>query len=283
MDPNPSSEGVTGRAIRGHLDLRCDLRADGATYISKQSFRAPIHLSKPHVESGALVVHLVNPTAGFFDGDRLDLRVEAGPGTKVVLSTPGASRVHRARGRSPAVCSQHLTVAAGAFMEWIPEPFIPQAGARYHQKTRIELEEGAGLFFFEWISPGRVARGEVFEYDRLRWELDLKVAGKLVARERYDLSPADHSIRALQDRFPQGHYVTVHVAGIPALSWPAEKLDELTGERVYLGHGPLSGGVHVIRALCADSLAARALLAELRRILHEALDRAAPRLGRLNF
>lgn len=281
MEPTPQTPGITGRAIRGHLDLRCDIRPDGATYVSRQSFRAPIHLSKPHVESGSLLVHLVNPTAGFFDGDRLDLRVEAGKGSRVVLSTPGASRVHRARSEEPALCSQHLIVESGAFMEWIPEPFIPQAGARYAQQTKIELAADAGLFFFEWISPGRVARGEVFDYRKLRWEFDLEVAGKLVARERYDLDPTDHSLTALRDRFPAAHYLTAHVAGIPPESWPGESLDALSGEKIYLGHGPLLEGVHMIRALCADSLSARALLADLRSLLYSAAGRPAPRLGRL--
>lgn len=283
MEPISPNQGITGRTIRGHLDLRCDVRPDGVSYLSRQSFRAPIHLSKPHVESGALVVHLVNPTAGFFDGDRLDVRIEAGPGSRVVLSSPGASRVHRARDEAPALCSQHLVVEAGAFMEWIPEPFIPQAGARYHQQTKIELAEDAGLFFFEWLAPGRVARGEIFGYENLRWELDLEVSGKLVARERYDLGPSGHSLTALRERFPAAHYLTVHVAGIPAERWPAEELDALTGEMVYLGHGPLLAGVFMIRALCADSLATRSLLAGLRQLLYRAAGHPAPRLGRLNL
>lgn len=270
-------------AIRGHLDLRCERRADGTTYISRQSFRAPIHLSKPHQESGALVVHLVNPTAGFFDGDRLDLDVEAGAGSSVVLSTPGASRVHRARGSEAAICSQRLIVEEGAFLEWIPEPFIPQAGARYHQQTSIDLAAGAGLLFFEWIAPGRVARGEVFEYESLRWELDLRVGERLVARERYTLDPATHSLAALKQRFPESHYLTVYTSGIVETAWPGERLDELNGEKVYLGHGLLEEGVAVIRAMCADSLAARELLGVLRRVLHEAAGRPVPRLGRLNL
>ncbi|QJE96285.1 urease accessory protein UreD [Luteolibacter luteus] len=283
MEPISQIQGITGRTIRGHLDLRCDLRPDGVTYLSRQSFRAPIHLSKPHVESGALVVHLVNPTAGFFDGDRLDVRVDAGQGSRVVLSSPGASRVHRARGETPAICSQHLTVESGAFMEWIPEPFIPQAGARYHQQTKIELAEDAGLFFFEWIAPGRVARGEIFDYESLRWELDLEVGGKLIARERYNLNPSDHSLTAMREKFPAAHYVTVHVAGITASAWPAEELDALSGEKIYLGHGPLLAGAFMVRALCADSLAARSLLVDLRQILYRASGHSAPRLGRLNL
>ncbi len=240
-----------------------------------------MHLSKAHPDAGALVVQLVNPTAGFFDGDRLDLHVEAGKGSRIVLSTPGASRVHRARGGEAAICSQRLTVEEGAFLEWIPEPFIPQAGARYHQQTHLSLAAEAGLFFFEWIAPGRVARGEAFDYEQLRWELDLEVAGALVVRERYLLDPADHSLAALRERFPAAHYVTAFVAGIAAADWPAEALDTLSGGEAYLGHGPLPGGVHMIRALCADSIRARSLLAELRRLLYAAAGRPAPALGRL--
>jgi urease accessory protein len=277
----PHPPGITGRSIHGHLDLRSDVRADGTPYLSRQSFRAPIHLSKSHVESGALLVHLVNPTAGFFDGDRLDLDVTAGTGSRMILSTPGASRVYRARRETPALCQQHLRVERDAFLEWIPEPFIPQAGARYHQRTVVELEESAGLFFFEWIAPGRVARGEVFAYDRLRWELDLKVAGQLVARERYDLRPGDHSLAALRDKFPAAHCVTAYVAGMAPEVWPAEELDLLGNERVYLGHGPLLGNTHLVRALCADSLAARTLMTGMRQVLYRAAGKPAPRLGRL--
>ncbi len=281
MSISLSEPGISGRAIHGHLDLRSDVRADGTPFLSHQSFRAPIHLSKSHVESGALLVHLVNPTAGFFDGDRLDLDITAGRDSRLVLSTPGASRVHRARSEEPAVCAQHLKVESGAFLEWIPEPFIPQAGARYFQRTEIDLAETAGLLFFEWITPGRVARGEIFTYESLRWELDLRVAGKLVARERFELRSDDHSLTSLRERFPAAHYLTAYVAGIPVEAWPAAQLDALGGDRTYLGHGPLIGGVHIVRALCADSLAARALLADLRQILHEAAEWPMPRLGRL--
>jgi urease accessory protein len=280
MSTSLCSAGITGRSIRGHLDLRSDVRGDGTPYLSRQSFRAPIHLSKAHVESGSLLVHLVNPTAGFFDGDRLDLDVTAGKDSRLVLSTPGSSRVYRARGEMPAVCQQKLTVENGAFMEWIPEPFIPQAGARYFQRTEIQLAENAGLLFFEWIAPGRVARGETFAYESLRWELDLIDRDKLVARERFELTPGNHSLTALRDKFPAAHYVTAYVA-MDGAAWPAAELDALHGERTYLGHGPLLGSVHIVRALCADSLAARALIGELRRVLYQAGRRPKPRLGRL--
>jgi urease accessory protein len=103
----------------------------------------------------------------------------------------------------------------------------------------------------------------------------------LIARERYDLKPEDDSLEALRAKFPAAHYLSVYAAGEMAKCWPAEALDALTGDDVYLGHGPLTGGVYVIRALCRDSLAARKLLETLRPLLYSATAMKPPTLGRL--
>jgi urease accessory protein len=66
-----------------------------------------------------------------------------------------------------------------------------------------------------------------------------------------------------------------------AARWPTDALDALSGDDVYLGHGPLTGGVRVIRALCRDSLAARRLLETLRPLIYSAADRKPPALGRI--
>lgn len=272
---------VSGSALSGHLDLRCEVRPDGVPFISRQSFRAPIHLSKSHVDQGHLVQSIVNPTAGFFDGDHLEVNVEVGPDVRLVLSTPSASRVYRTRSGAAAESVQNFSVQANASLEWIPEPFIPHAGARYMQRMRIDLEASASLLFFDWIAPGRVAMGEVFAYQQLRWELDLFVGEKRIACERYDLKPGDDSLEALKAKFPAAHYLSVYVAGEMGKNWPAEALDALNGDDIYLGHGPLPEGVFVLRALCRDSLAARGLLEKLRPLLYSAAEMKPPALGRI--
>jgi urease accessory protein len=274
-------EAVTGVALHGHLGLCCDVRADGVPFISQQAFRAPIHLSKSHVDHGHLVQSIVNPTAGFFDGDRLEVSVEVKAGAKLVLSTPSASRVYRTRSGQAARNDQSFTVGENAALEWIPEPFIPHAGACYVQHTRVSLHPAASLLFFDWIAPGRVAMGEVFAYERLRWEFDLWLGEDLVARERYDLCPSTDSLEALRVKFPAAHYLSVYAAGELAKNWPTESLDALNSEDTYLGHGPLKGGVQIIRALCRDSLAARRLLETLRPLLYAAASLEPPTLGRL--
>lgn len=272
---------VTGSTLNGHLKLRCENRADGTPIIAQQSFRAPIHLSKSHIDQGHLVQSIVNPTAGFFDGDKLESDIEVAAAAKLVLSTPSASRVYRTRSGKAAVSDQQFRVEQNASLEWIPEPFIPHAGARYSQRTQIHLHPTASLLFFDWIAPGRVAMGEIFAYQEIRWELDLLHDGVLIARERHHLTPDDHSLEALRARFPAAHYLSVYAAGEWAAAWPAAELDALNSNDVYLGHGPLTGGVRVIRALCRDSLSARKLMETLRPLLYAAAGLKPPALGRI--
>jgi urease accessory protein len=272
---------VSGSALNGHLHLDCEVRADGVSYISQQDFRAPIHIGKGHVDQGQLVLNIVNPTAGFFDGDLVDSVVTVKPGASLVLSTPAAARVYQTRSGKPAANHQQFRVEENAALEWIPEPFIPHAGASYVQTTKINLRASSSLLFFEWLAPGRVAKGEVFAYENLRWELDLSVDDHLIARERYNLRPGTHSLEALRARFPAAHYLSVYAAGSMTRDWPAAELDALTNENISLGHGPVQHGVHVIRALCSDSLHTRRLMEHLRGLLYARAGKAPPNLGRL--
>ena len=166
-------------------------------------------------------------------------------------------------------------------LEWMPETFIPHAGARYHQTTGIHLSPGSSLLFLDWISPGRVATGETFAYQNLRWELDLFSAGRLVVRERFDLRPDGAHLEALRAMFPAAHFISVFAAGDFACTWPSDELDSLSSGAVYLGHGPLRNDVHVVRALCRDGISARSTAAAIRRALYRNTGRMPPSLGRI--
>lgn len=264
--------------MRGHLHLTASCYPAGQTYLREQSFRAPLHLSKPHEDAGALVVNIVNPTAGIFDRDAIELNVVAETGASIVLTTPSASRVYKSRSGGPARVQQTFTVQAGAFLEFYPEPFIPQAGARYHQKTELRVASEGQLLYFDWLSPGRVASGEVFQYAELLWDLDVWTGEKLAARERYRLSPDDHSLDSLRLLHDQTHYLSCFVIGTGTL--PMAELEALNSPEVYLGHSPLSTGGFTVKVLCQDSLSARRTLRQLRDILYHSMSRQVPNLGR---
>ncbi len=238
-----------------------------------------MHLSKPHADAGALVVNLVNATAGLFDGDVISINAVVEPGARVVLTNPSASRVYRSRSGRAAVVAQRLEVGAGGFLEYCPEPIIPQAGAIYEQTTTIEAAADAEVMFFEWLAPGRTAAGEALQYQELRWKTDISVSGKVIARERYRIQPGTNSsTAALTAKFPCAHSLGAYL--ITSKTIQPEALEALSNETTYLGWSPLCGTGWSVRALCADALSMRRLLVSLRGVFYDCMGRPVPDLRR---
>ena len=265
--------------MKGHLHLTCACDKSGRSALREQSFCAPFHLSKPHGDAGALVVNVVNPTAGIFDGDELELDAKVESGARLVLTAPSANRIYQSRSGKAAMMRQTVRAAPGSFVEFIPEPLIPHAGSVYAQRTELLAEAGAEMLFFEWLSPGRVAGGEVFQYKQLAWRTDVRVGGRLVARERYTLEPSrPATLTALTARFPAAHYLGCF--WVTERAFPMEAVEALQGGDIYLGWSALAHGGWTLKALCADALTTRKLLSSLRGVLYDAMSRTPPRLGR---
>ncbi|MFI5335679.1 MAG: urease accessory protein UreD [Opitutales bacterium] len=174
--------------LSGHLLLRAEAREGGRTVLAGQSGRSPYHVSKPYWDeaAGTLIVQVVNATAGILAGDRLESEIRVEAGAALLVTAPSASRIFRMGEGAPAECRQRFTVATGGWMEVLPEPLVPHRGCRYRQTTRLEVAAGAGLFFADLVLPGRTAHGETWAWDRLCLETEVRVAGELVLRERFD-------------------------------------------------------------------------------------------------
>ncbi len=115
---------------------------------------------------GVATLLLLNPTGGILAGDRLDTEISLGPGSRVCLSTPSATRVYRSPG-PPAVQRITIDVARGATLEWMPDHLIPSPGARLRQATLITLAPDATLVYLDSWAVGRIARGERWGFDLL--------------------------------------------------------------------------------------------------------------------
>src|SRR5215207_1060958 len=230
-DEAPSAAALVGAAAgaftthaHGLLRLRFE-RADGRgrTTLSSCEQRPPLQVVRSF-PSGAVaaLAHLHNLSGGVLGGDSLELSVEVGDGASAQLTSTGATRLYRCRaGTLAAVQRQSFRVGRGSLLEYLPDELIPFAGARYRQETVIELSEGAGLFWWEAVAPGRAARGEVFEYDSLHFGLDLTAGGLPLARERVALDPALRPLRSPSRLGPYLHFATFYVCrvGVAASRW----------------------------------------------------------------
>ena len=263
----------------GHLALRASARPDGRTVLAAQSFRAPYHISKPYWDEAAraLLVQVVNPTAGILAGDRLESDIAVGSEAALLVTTPSASRVFQMKGGS-AECHQHFQVAAGGWLEVMPEPLVPHRGCRYRQVTAIEVEAGGAMFFADLLMPGRIAHGEAWEWEKLCLEIDVRLGGELILRERLDQTGADlRDLAALAGSGPEacfGNAVLVAGAGADDEKWRGT-VAALHGNGLWIGVSPLRRGGWSLKLVAATGVRLRQGLREVRQVLTAHFPRLA--------
>ncbi len=274
----------TAPGLRGNLRLVC--RADPArgTFLAEQFFCAPVHLSKAYWNGDALLVNVVNQTAGIFGGDSITAHVVVEPGARVLLTSPSAARFHPSRGRESRL-RQIFEVRAAASLDVFPEISIPQRDSRSLQETAIEIEPGGELLYLETLAPGRIASGEAFAFARYAWSTDIRVAGRLVHRERAAIAPGEaNSLAGLRAFFPAGYYAGLVVISPAAEKWDADfpravsRLAE--GLSAQIAASRLNAHGWSIRLLAADSLALREGIRRLRGLLYARLNRPLPDVRR---
>lgn len=262
----------------GHLSLRAAPGARGRTVLAAQAFRAPFHIGKSYwdADTGVLSVQVVNPTAGILAGDRLESAIAVAGGAALLVTTPSASRVFKMQAGGTAECRQHFSVAAGGWLEVMPEPLVPHRGSHYRQTTTVEAEASGALFFVDQLMPGRIGHGEVWQWNRLQLDLTVRLGGDLVLRERFDHSGAD--LRALAELHGSGASAcfanAILLGPEDAAPWRAE-LAALHRDGVRLGVSALRRGGWSLKTVAPDPVRLRRTLREARAIL----ARYFPRLG----
>jgi len=175
-------------------------------------------------EDGSAFVHLHNVSGGVLGGDRLATSVDVGASASVQLTTTGATRVYRPRASvEPAYQRNDFYVSENGMLEYVPDPIIPFSGARYLQRTTIHLADGAGLFWWEILAPGREARGEVFQYESVEMKTDIFAVGRPIASERVRLEPLARNISQLARLGPYRYSATFYICrvGLGGKAWVA--------------------------------------------------------------
>jgi urease accessory protein len=256
----------------GHLRLEAGRHPEGHTCLGSQSFRAPFHLSKAYWDGTVLQVRIINVTAGILAGDRLELDVRAAAGAALLVTTPAATRAYL-MASGAAECRQRFAVAAGAWLEYAPEPLFPHGGSNYTQRTRLEVADGAEAYFTDALAPGRAGRGETWGWRDLRLTLDVEHDGVLRLRERLAGAGSDLARRAAFFGMGEAWFGTVVVfsprlAGDGAF-WRRVTAAATAGCRI--GATDLGPGGWIVRLVAADSQSLREAFSTLRILFAEKL------------
>jgi len=140
----------------------------------------------PSPEDDGLTAMFVNTAGGAAGGDRFDIDITAGEGTRLTMSTAAAEKIYRSHGPAAEI-NISLRAEAGAHLSWLPQETILFDQARTTRSIDIDLADSASLVLCEIVVFGRTAMGEMMRTGSFidRWRL--RRGGRLVFAENVRL------------------------------------------------------------------------------------------------
>jgi urease accessory protein len=183
---------------QGELDLVFAAGDDGQTRLVRDYARVPFHVSGSldHAapEDGT-AVYVQSPTGGVAQGDRHDVSFEVGPDATALVSTGSATKVQSME-HNYAHASFDLSVSDGGHLEYIPDRTIVYPDARYAVTTSVDLAPAATAIIGEVVVPGRLARGEAFDFERYISRTEASGPNGWLFEDAVSLEPDDDDPRA---------------------------------------------------------------------------------------
>lgn len=143
----------------------------------------------PRVATDLPEIVFLNTSGGLASGDRLAFEADLRPGARALATTQTAERAYRAEG-PPAEATVRLKVAAGGWIDWLPQETILFDGARLNRLTEVDLAGDSGCLLLEMLVLGRLAMGESLSRLSLRDRRIVRRDGRAVHHDALALDDA---------------------------------------------------------------------------------------------
>ncbi|QDZ39612.1 urease accessory protein UreD [Euhalothece natronophila Z-M001] len=152
-----------------HLQLKVGQDAQGYSQAMRTYATYPFRLSPPLMLSSqdrrCLYLYLMNTAPGWLAGDGCFGEITLAKNSHLFLTDQAATKVHTMPNLEESAQLTHcVTLAEGAFLEWLPEPIILYQDACFQQKSEITIADNSGFAISEILIPGRLARGESYQF-----------------------------------------------------------------------------------------------------------------------
>ena len=109
-------------------------------------------------------IYIMTQSGGVLQKDRYVIDISLSNNAYAHITTQGATRIYKME-KGYAMQSIDLNIEEGCYCEYIPDEIIPYSKSRFYQESKLRVHKNATLIYSEIIVPGRVARGELFDFD----------------------------------------------------------------------------------------------------------------------
>ncbi|MBR8835591.1 MAG: urease accessory protein UreD [Stigonema ocellatum SAG 48.90 = DSM 106950] len=152
-----------------NLELRLKCDRIGQTILSHQRTAYPLRVSPvfrlDDADSHRAYLYVMSTSPGLLAQDELNISLQLAANTSLYLTDQAATKVHSMPiAGSKATTNYEIEIGSGATLEFVPEPLILFADATLQQTTNINIHPTGKLFLSEIILPGRIAKGELYQF-----------------------------------------------------------------------------------------------------------------------
>ncbi len=191
--------GKSGKIGLLQLELQHDSQKK-KTVITHKKTQVPLYLQKAlHYDQdypSMAHVFILSPSGGILQGDRYRMDVELKNNAISHITTQGATRIYKMESNY-ATHMVTLNVKDNSYLEFIPEQIIPYKKSRFYQKTNLKIDSSSTVVYSETIVPGRIAMGEMFDFDVCFLKTEGKINDRIQFRDSSLLSPKTQKIESL--------------------------------------------------------------------------------------
>ena len=129
---------------------------------------------------------IINTTGGLNDGDEFTSSIHWRENTTAIVTTQAAERIYKSRLGNAEIRTE-LQVDKNACAMWLPQETILFDGGLLKRSNDVEISEGGQLIAVESCVFGRAAMGETVENGFFGDSWQVRVGGKLVLVDRFQL------------------------------------------------------------------------------------------------
>ncbi|ASY70018.1 urease accessory protein [Sinorhizobium fredii] len=159
----------------------------GGTRIAELYQEGCAKIRLPKTFDASMEAVLINSSGGVTGGDRLEWSFAAGAGTSLTLTTQACEKIYKASAGTASITT-HISVAAGARVDWLPQETILFDRASLSRSLEVDLAPDASFLAVEAVLLGRKAMGEAVHAGLFRDRWRVRSGGKLVHAENLTLA-----------------------------------------------------------------------------------------------
>ncbi|XP_070561445.1 uncharacterized protein [Ptychodera flava] len=212
-----------------------DCHGNRKAHVSHLQYSYPLKLMVPKYasRSNAKWLYPISYGGGLLAGDHINLNITVGTRCCVVITTQGSTKVYKSD-RLTSRQTFNAKVESEGFLAILPDPVVCFANARYQQTQVIHLSRNSNLILLDWMTAGRMANGEHWQFTGYSSQNSIYLEDSLVFRD--SVTMADKSTVTIKQAMGSFCVVAMCVLLGPQLQSICEEAIARYGKRKPYGY-----------------------------------------------